>query len=97
MIQLSLLSDPSDLVAFVSLAVLAIIFGLLPAETVMPMYIRKRREIALIWAVACLHRGAEFLHLQGLAFMVHVGSAVVALLAAGAAISQLNRDRRRAG
>ena len=82
MIPLTNLSDPSNLVAFHSLGVLAIVFGGLPAERVMPMWIRKRHEVALIWAIACLHRGAETLHLALDATVLHHASAVVTLLAA---------------
>ena len=93
MIQLSLLSDPSDLVAFVSLAVLTIVFGLFPAERVMSMWIRKRREVALIWAIACLHRGAELAHVAPIAVGVHLASAVVAMLAAWTTVRCLIRER----
>ena len=94
MIQLGMLSAGSDVVASASLAVLALIFGLLPAERVTPMYLRKRREIALILAVACLHRLAERAGAPAPAFALHIASAVVACLSASAAVVPMLGVRR---
>ena len=94
MIPLTALSDPSDVIAFIALAVLAAAFGLLPAHQVMPLWIRKRQEVALIWAVAGLHRGAEFFHMPILAPAIHLASAVVAMLAAGSTVISLVRGLR---
>ena len=95
MIPLSILSDPSDLVAFLSLGTLAIVFGLLPASRVAGMWGRKRAEVVLIWAIASLHRGAEFAHLVSIAGMLHLASAVVAALSAFTAVRSLVRGRGR--
>ena len=74
---------------------LTIVFGLLPAERVMSMWIRKRREVALIWSIACLHRGAELAHLAPIAVGIHLASALVAMLAAGTTLRCLIQERSR--
>ena len=96
MIPLTLISDPSDLVASVSLAVLAVAFGLLPAELIMPIYLRKRSEFALVLALACLHRSAELLHIVQFSFGMHVTQAVVAALTALTTLWSLARHFLRA-
>ena len=87
--------DVSDLVAFISLAILATVFGLLPPERVMQMWIRKRQQVALIWTIACLHRGAELLGQPVLVLGLHRISAVVACLAALTTAAHLLEERRR--
>ena len=97
MIPLSALSAPSDVVAFVSLATLAIVFGALAPERIASIWSRKRYEVVLIWAVAGLHRCAELLHLGTLGLLLHLASAVVAALAAFTAVRSLVRRSRRGG
>ena len=93
-VPLPILSGPSDLIASVSLGVLATIFGILRADRVMPMYLRKRGEFALIFALACLHRFAEWRGALALAFGLHIASAVVSCLSASAAVIYLIHERR---
>lgn len=95
MSPLQALLGPSDLIGSLSLAALAVIFGLLPADRVMAMYLRKRGEFSLIFAIACLHRFAEWRGAQALAFGLHIASAVVSGLSACAAVLWLARRRRR--
>ena len=97
MIQLASVAWVFDTLAAISLAVLAAIFGLLPARLVMPMFIRKRGEVALIWALACAHRGFDAKGDHELALDFHVATAVVTFLSAAAAVQCLIRELRRAG
>ena len=83
--------DPFDVAGFASLAVLAAVFGLLPGRTVMTLWIRMRQQVALLWTVACLHRGAEAVGLKIMATAVHQASAVVATLVACSALHFLAR------
>ncbi len=96
MIQLAGVAWIFDAIASGALAVLAGIFGLLPARLVMPMFIRKRGEVALIWALACAHRGCDAAGDHELALYFHIGTAVVTLLSAATASQCLCREVRRA-
>ncbi len=98
MTALAALWSGSDLVAAVSLAVLAALLGLPRADRVTAMYLRKRREIALIFAIAGLHRLTAWTGAPAVALIFHlafhVASAVVACLSASAAVVHVLGGRR---
>ncbi len=96
MIQFASVAWVFDAIASVALATLALIFGLLPARLVMPMFIRKRGEVALIWALACAHRGCDAAGDHEVALYFHIGTAVVTLLSAATALHCLVTELRRA-
>ena len=74
---------------------MATVFGLMPPDRIMQMWIRKRHQVALIWAIACLHRGAELIHQPVLVLGLHRASAVVACLAAMTTVAHLLQERLR--
>jgi hypothetical protein len=88
-----MLCGPADFVAGVSLCILAALLGLTTTDFIMPTYLRKRYEIALMFAVASLLRGSECFHLPVLTAGLHVASAVIDALACGVSCLRIWRER----
>ena len=89
--------DPFDLVAFLSLAVLVLVFGLAPASAVMRLWIRMRHQVVLIWTVPCLRRGADLLGLRALSTGLHQVAGFVPFLVACWVLHFFWREARHAG
>jgi hypothetical protein len=92
-VALSALTGPSDIVAAVSLAVLAMLIGLTPTDRVMTMYLRKRQEIALILAMGAAVRAVEWTGSGPLSAGLHLASAAVCFLACSVSCLRLIRER----
>ena len=89
-------ADPFDIAAFVSLAILVLLIGLTPASAIMPLWIRMRHQVVLIWMVPCLRRGCDVLGLRRAAVGLHQASAVVSALVACWVVYFMLREARRA-
>lgn len=87
-------SATSDIVSACSLFVLACVLGLPSLNTVGGTFLRKRQEIALIFALASASRLTHFLDLVIVHDLIRIVQGVVSALTAAMALIRLYRALR---